>query len=218
MAIKKPTVTLGKGTPAVNTTRPVSAKPSDASKLNAAKRTTSSGITTRPDGRPQSEGRSGRQATSNATVSNSGQGVSPGSAGGRVTTGQGNQPPKPTAVANLAKSQQLLRDQFKPVATFLSGTRGLAAQAIIEAVAPRPTSKTATLKEGQALANATMKANGMSPLTSGGQPQKPKAAPKPKPAPKLTKAQSFDNAFASARSSGMKTFYWEGKRYTTKLK
>jgi hypothetical protein len=34
----------------------------------------------------------------------------------------------------------------------------------------------------------------------------------------MSKAKSFDNAFASARNSGMKTFTWEGKRYTTKMK
>jgi hypothetical protein len=50
----------------------------------------------------------------------------------------------------------------------------------------------------------------------GGQYQKGKAAPSK--APKMSKAKSFDNAFASARNSGMKTFVWEGKKYTTKMK
>ena len=50
----------------------------------------------------------------------------------------------------------------------------------------------------------------------GGQYQKGKAAPSK--APKMSKAKSFDNAFASARNSGMKTFVWEGKTYTTKMK
>ena len=48
----------------------------------------------------------------------------------------------------------------------------------------------------------------------GGQYQKGKAAPSK--APKMSKAKSFDNAFASARNSGMKTFTWEGKSYNTK--
>jgi hypothetical protein len=48
----------------------------------------------------------------------------------------------------------------------------------------------------------------------GGQYQKGKAAPSK--APKMSKAKSFDNAFASARNSGMKTFVWEGKSYNTK--
>jgi hypothetical protein len=49
-----------------------------------------------------------------------------------------------------------------------------------------------------------------------GQYQKGKAAPSK--APKMSKAKSFDNAFASARNSGMKTFVWEGKKYNTKMK
>jgi hypothetical protein len=49
-----------------------------------------------------------------------------------------------------------------------------------------------------------------------GQNQKGKAAPSK--APKMSKAKSFDNAFASARNSGMKTFVWEGKKYNTKMK
>lgn len=259
MATKKPTITLGKGTPATPATRPVSAKPSQASQVRAAQRTTSTGITTRPDGRRQSEGRSGRQATSRATVSNSGQGVTPGSAGGRVTTGQGNRqvtpPPqapnpkptggttntiratggnssydkinrlsaasasrpqqKPTAAANLAKSQQMLRSQVGP---FINGARGLGVQAIAETVAPRPASARAGLKEGQAAANAAIKAKGKTADSFGGQYQKPTAGAKPKPAPKMSKAKSFDNAFASARNSGMSSFVWDGKRYTTKLK
>ena len=241
MANKKPTITLGKGTPASSAAKPVSAKPSDASKLNAAKRTTSSGITTRPDGRRQSEGRSGRQSISKATVSTSGQGVTPGSAGGRVTTGQsrtssttntiratgGNSnyskinrlsettaQPKPTAVANLAKSQQMLRSQVWPL---VNGARGLGIQAIAETVAPRPASARAGLKEGQAAANSIVKAKGKTADSFGGQYQKGKAAPSKAPKSQ-TKAQSFDNAFASARNSGMSSFVWDGKRYTTQKK
>ena len=268
MANKKPTITLGKGTPATPATRPVSAKPSQASQVRAAQKTTSTGITTRPDGRAQSEGRSGRQSISKATVSNSGQGVTPGSAGGRVTTGafdrQVTPPPQspnpkptggttntiratggnssydkinrlstqaspmggrspaasqprrmPTAAANLAKSQQMLRSQVGP---FINGARGLGIQAIAETVAPRPASARAGRKEGQAAANATIKAKGKSADSFGGQYQKPAAGAKPKPAPKMSKAKSFDNAFASARNSGMSSFVWDGKRYSTKLK
>lgn len=45
-----------------------------------------------------------------------------------------------------------------------------------------------------------------------------KGGPSKKAGPKMSKAKSFDNAFASARNSGMKTFVWEGKTYTTKMK
>ena len=259
MATKKPTITLGKGTPSTPATRPVSAKPSQASQVRAAQKTTSSGITTRPDGRAQSEGRSGRQSISKASVSNSGQGVTPGSAGGRVTTGafdrQVTPPPqspspkptggttstiratggnssynkinrlseasasrpqqKPTAAANLAKSQQMLRNQVGPL---VNGARGLGIQAIAETVAPRPASARAGLKVGQAAANATIKAKGKSADSFGGQYQKPASGAKPKPAPKMSKAKSFDNAFASARNSGMSSFVWDGKRYSTNMK
>ena len=278
MATKKPTITLGKGTTATPASRPVSAKPSQASQVRAAQRTTSSGITTRPDGRRQSEGRSGRQATSRATVSTAdtrnpyrvragiNQNNKPGA--GRVTGTMGRPKPatpakvtgvtpppqspkpkptagttntiratggnssydklnrlsaasaprpqqKPTAAANLAQSQQLLRSQLGP---FISGLRGLGIQAIAETVAPRPASARAGLKEGQAAANAAIKAKGKTADSFGGQYQKPAAGAKPKPAPKISKAQSFDNAFASARNSGMSSFVWGGKRYTTKLK
>ena len=278
MANKKPTITLGKGTPATPATRPVSAKPSQASQVRAAQKTTSTGITTRPDGRSQSEGRSGRQSISKATVSTAdtrnpysvragiNQNNKPGA--GRVTGTMGRpkpstppkvtgvtpptQPPKPkptagttntiratggnsnydkvnrlsaasasrpqqnpTAAANLAKSQQMLRSQLGP---FINGARGLGVQAIAETVAPRPASARAGLKEGQAAANAAIKAKGKSADSFGGQYQKPAAGAKPKPAPKMSKAKSFDNAFASARNSGMSSFVWDGKRYTTKFK
>ena len=228
-----------------------------------AKVTSSSTRSTRKSTQPVRQGqdpyRANRQAVSKASVSESGKGVTPGSAGGKVTTGQGKQrvvlpelPPKPkptagttntiratggnssygkinrlstasasrpqqkpTAAANLAQSQQLLRSQLGP---FISGLRGLGIQAIAETVAPRPASARAGLKEGQAAANAAIKAKGKTADSFGGQYQKPAAGAKPKPAPKISKAQSFDNAFASARNSGMSSFVWGGKRYTTKLK
>lgn len=120
--------------------------------------------------------------------------------------------------ANLAKVQQDLRGQVGRAASLFSGPAGMARQAIYESVAPRPTSTRANLKEGMAAANAAMKAKGKSADSFGGQYQKPKAGAKPKAAPKMSKAKSFDNAFASARNSGMKTFVWEGKKYNTKLR
>ena len=124
--------------------------------------------------------------------------------------------------ANLAKVQQDLRGQVGRAASILTGPAAKARQAIYESVAPRPTSTRANLKEGMAAAKATMaaknKAKAKSADSFGGQYQKPKAGAKPKAAPKMSKAKSFDNAFASARNSGMKTFVWEGKTYTTKMK
>jgi hypothetical protein len=34
----------------------------------------------------------------------------------------------------------------------------------------------------------------------------------------MTRAQSFDKAFAEARESGKKQFDWRGRTYTTKMK
>jgi hypothetical protein len=95
MAPRKP-ITVGKGTSYTRpkgdgkAPRPVSAKPSDASKKRAAQKTTSSGITKRPDGRPQSEGRSGRQSISKAKVTTGSNGKPTGGSA-RVTRGMGSQ-------------------------------------------------------------------------------------------------------------------------------
>ena len=118
--------------------------------------------------------------------------------------------------ANLAKVQQDLRGQVGKAGTMLGGLRGPAYQAIAESVAPRPTSMRAGLKAGQAAAAATAKAKAKSADSFSGQYQK--GGPSKKAAPKMSKAKSFDNAFASARNSGMKTFVWEGKKYNTKMK
>jgi len=156
-----------------------------------AKVTSASNRSTRKSTQPVRQGqdpyRANRQAVSKASVSKSGQGVTPGSA--KVTTGQGKQRvmlpnlPKPTTSttntiratggnsnyskinrlsaqtspmtgnspvarqprpkssmdANLAKSQQMLRSQVSPIASALSGARGLAINAIADTVGPKPT-------------------------------------------------------------------------------
>ena len=74
---KRRPLTTGKGTKSKPIATPgrsprrVSSKPSEASKVRAAKKTTSSGITRTPSGRRQSEGRSARQATGKARVTSS---------------------------------------------------------------------------------------------------------------------------------------------------
>jgi hypothetical protein len=147
-----------------------------------AKVTSASNRSTRKSTQPVRQGqdpyRSNRQAVSKATVSNSGQGVTPGSA--KVTTGQGKQrvtlpnlpkpttgttntiratggnsnyskinqlsapaaprrAPKPSAAANLAKSQQMLRNQFGPIASMATGAKSLGIQAVADSLAPKPT-------------------------------------------------------------------------------
>lgn len=137
MAPKKKPITVGKGTgytrPVTpgSAPRPVSAKPSQASKNRAAAKTTSSGITKRPDGRAQSEGRSGRQSISRAQVTSGSNGKPTGAAASRVTMGKG--------MTSAAKTLGTIRSMMTPVG---------AAAAVS---APRPTAAgtlTAAMKRG----------------------------------------------------------------------
>jgi hypothetical protein len=76
-------------------------------------------------------------------------------------------------------------------------------------------------KAGTALGNKIKSAMTPKPTkkaTDSFSGQYQKGGPSKKAAPKMSKAKSFDNAFASARNSGMKTFVWKGKKYTTKMK
>ena len=47
--------------------------------------------------------------------------------------------PKTTATANIAKSQQMLRNQLGPIASAVSGLKGMGMQAVADVIAPRPT-------------------------------------------------------------------------------
>lgn len=95
MAPRQKPLTVGKGTGYTRPVtpgrkpRPVSAKPSQAGLVRSAQKTTSSGITQRPDGRAQSEGRSGRQSISKAKVTSASNGKPTGTAASRVTMGRG---------------------------------------------------------------------------------------------------------------------------------
>ena len=101
-------VTLGKGTGYSTKTQPVSAKPSAASKLRAAKKSTSSG---KGAGRaPSVDSRAERSKISTAKVTKSGGGT-PGSA--KVTTGQGGVK-SPRAGVHAAVAGEVMR--ARPVA------------------------------------------------------------------------------------------------------
>jgi hypothetical protein len=229
MATKKPTITLGKGTPATPASRPVSAKPSQASQVRATQRTTSSGITTRPDGRRQSEGRSGRQSVSKAKITSEAQTRPSGSRGvyekpnPKVTIGMGSRLAATNTAMKGAASAALYtaaNAALGPLARKAGTKLGNALKPVGRAIddrLPGINSKD-ELKRKTAAANAAIKTKGKTADSFGGQYQKPAAGAKPKPAPKMSKAKSFDNAFASARNSGMSSFVWGGKRYTTKLK
>ena len=82
--------------------RPISTKPSQAGLVRSAQKTTSSGITKRPDGRAQGEGRSGRQSISRATVTSASNGKPTGGSA-RVTQGRGSQLATAAKIASVAK-------------------------------------------------------------------------------------------------------------------
>jgi hypothetical protein len=95
--------------------------------------------------------------------------------------------------------------------------RGVAGAAIEQAAsaALSPLARKAGAALGKSIKGAmTPKSTKKASDFFSGQYQKGKAAPSK--APKMSKAKSFDNAFASARNSGMKTFVWQGKSYNTK--
>lgn len=199
MAPKKP-ITVGKGTsysrPKADP-RPVSAKPSAASKVRAAKKTTSSGITKRPDGRTQPEGRAARSSISKARVTSAEQ-TRPSGARGvyekpnpKVTTGRGG--------------KMGVRQAVKAAASFAGkaarvGRAGSLAGVAAEGLTARNTAAgtlSAALKRGD---------------------YKPKQGPKASTTQASFNKKTFDQAFKAARTSGAKEFTWRGKRYNTKMK
>ncbi len=199
MAAKKKPITTGKGTAYTRpkadgkAPRPVSAKPSQASKVRAAQKTTSSGITRRPDGRPQTEGRSARQATSRARVT-SAEANRPSGARGvyekpnpKVTTGRGGT----SALKKVAGALKSASSVAK------MASRGGAVAAGLQAYNTGKATLTDAMKRGD---------------------YKPKQGPMPKATASSFNKKTFDQAFKAARTSGAKEFTWRGKRYNTKMK
>jgi len=219
MAKAKP-ITVGKGTSYTRpvtpgrSPRPVSAKPSAASKVRAAAKTTSSGITKRPDGRAQTEGRKARQATSTAKVTQSGGGTS-GSA--KVTTGTGGQ-------AKLKAAQQQ-GQRLKQAAQARRGARGAMKAMEGTLKAARTARNVAGTLKGLARGGVAAAALQARPAADGTLKAamkrgdyKPKQGPKPSTTTGAMNKKTFDQAFKAARSSGANQFTWRGKKYTTKMK
>ena len=209
MAPKKKPLTLGKGTPSTpapqrnpNGRRPTSTKPSQAGLVRSAQKTTSTGITTRPDGRAQSEGRSGRQSVSKAKVTSEAQTRPSGSRGvyekpnPKVTSGMGSRLAATNTAMKGAGSAALYTAANAALGPLARKAGTALGKSIKGAMTPKTTKKAADSFSGQ--------------YQKGG--------PSKKAAPKMSKAKSFDNAFASARNSGMKTFVWKGKKYNTKMR
>jgi len=198
MPAKKKPITVGKGTGYTRpvtpgkSPRPVSAKPSQASKNRAAAKTTSSGITRRPDGRAQSEGRSGRQSISKAKVTSASNGKPTGAAASRVTMGQGGK--------NLMKAAATLGT----IKSMMSPTGAASAVA-----APRPT----------AAGTVTAAQSGRAPSRfANARDMAMKKASAIKGSPVVGPRKSFDDTFRDARKAGKKEFSWKGKKYTTDMK
>lgn len=123
--------------------------------------------------------------------------------------------------ANLAKVQKDLRGQVGKAASALSGPAGLARQAIVESVAPRPTAK-GTLSAGGVQGPATPKRLEQQGLAAQERrarqalTARKKAAGSKEATPNT--AASFDDAFKDARRAKVKSFTWRGKKYITEMK
>lgn len=139
------------------------------------------------------KGRAGRQSISKAQITTSGGGT-PGSA--KVTTGSGGKPSGTFKAPSIPTRKG--QPQTRPNQGLSIGGAGRlgAAAAGLQAYNTADGTLTAAQKRGD---------------------YKPKQGPA-NPDQGLSKAQSFDKAFTSARKSGMKTFDWNGKKYTTEMK
>lgn len=195
MAPKRKPLTVGKGTgynrPVTpgRSPRPVSAKPSQAGLVRSAQKTTSSGITKRPDGRAQSEGRSGRQSISRAQVT-SGSNGKPTGGSARVTRGMGSRLATAAQIAKVAKG-------VTP------------ATVAYETLKARPTAK-GTVSAGGAQGPAMPKRLQQQGLAAQERKARQKNAAR--------KESSFDSAFKDARRAKASSFTWRGKKYTTEMK
>jgi hypothetical protein len=190
-----------------------------------------------------SSGRSNRQGVTNAEVTTRRPGVSgtagdrvtTGSAGSRVTTGD-NRPTGSATNRNITSSQQR---GLRTRAAQATGRGGATATGTGARPANQPrggapvTQGTGGAKSSQggqlriggagrlgaAAAGIQAYNTGDSTLKTAQKrgDYKPKQGPAD-PDRGLSKAASFDKAFAAARKSGKKTFDWNGKKYTTETK
>ena len=109
----------------------------------------------------------------------------------------------------LERQNARQRARLKGATAALSGPKGLAVNAIVETVAPRPTAK-GTLSAGGAQGPNMPKR-----LKEQGYAAQEKRA---KAQNAARKGDSFDDAFKDARRAKVKTFTWRGKKYTTEMK
>ncbi len=214
-----------------------------------AKVTSSSNRSKRSTNKPVTKGqnpqRANRQAVSQAKVSTSGKGVTPGSA--KVTTGAGSSSMKADAKSwqrmNQTASAKSAKAAEPRPRTPAPGTGNVERQAIERGRATRATQgakqamgrMSGALKAARTLRNIASAAKVAGPVGAAaavlaprklgdatmkgkptGNPQGP-AVPKRLTQGGLDKG-SFDSAFKASRSAGKKTFTWRGKKYNTKLR
>ena len=122
-----------------------------------------------------------------------------------------------TATNRTAQNRQMMGK----AALLLGGPRALAARALMESVAPRPTAK-GTLSAG-GVQGPTMpkrlKEQGLAKQEAKARQSlaaRKKATGSKEATPNT--AASFDDAFRDARRAKVKTFTWRGKKYTTEMK
>jgi hypothetical protein len=176
--------------------RPVSAKPSQASKVRAAKKTTSD------------KGRAGRQSISKAQVTKSGGGT-PGSA--KVTTGKGGKPSGNFKAPNIPKPAPKPTPQVRPSQGLsIGGGRLGAAAAGLQAYNTADGTLTAAKKRGDL--NKRRQPSPQEKAQANREEQTARAKNSQR------KGHSFDDAFRDARRAKAKTFTWRGKQYTTEMK
>ena len=193
MARQKP-ITVGKRTSYMTGSRPVSAKPSEASKVRAAKKTTSD------------RGRAGRQGVSKAKVTNSGGGT-PGSA--KVTTGKGGKPSGNFKAPNIPKPapKPSAKPAAKPSGGLRGGLRSAAGLALLSGIASKTTdtlTRAANPKEWERVSQELKdRGYGSKPSPKPAKPAKPEGsvnrrgrgvAATPKPAAKPANVADYKDA------------------------
>jgi hypothetical protein len=217
-----------------------------------AKVTSSSNRSKRKTDKPVTKGqnpqRANRQAVSQAKVSTSGKGVTPGSA--KVTTGAGSSSMKADAKSwqrmNQTASAKSAKAAEPRPRTPAPGTGNVERQAIQRGQAARAAKAaqgaknamgrmSGVLRTARTLRNIASAARLAGPvgaaaavlaprkLADGTLKGKPTGNPQGPAVPKrLTQGGldkgSFDKAFKASRSAGKKTFTWRGKKYNTKLR
>jgi hypothetical protein len=228
MAPKKKPITVGKKpgngdasykprTPgAASYNRPISTKPSQAGLVRSAQKTTSSGITKRPDGRAQSEGRSGRQSISKAKVTSEAQTRPSGSRGvyekpnPKVTSGMGSRLAATNTAIKGAGSAALYtaaNAALGPLVRKAGTALGNALKPVGRAIDDRlPGINSKDELKRKTAASKAANAKG------------PKAGPSPKATVTAFSKKTFDQAFKAARTAKAKTFTWRGNKYNTKLR